>query len=77
MTDEKGIQNFKCHGNETFEFKYNNIFYKYSFIGGTDIKVEFGTGFKIIQCTPIEFNDYYSFCYRLAEQIINKIESEE
>ena len=75
MSDK--ISNFSCSTDGTFIFKYKNICYNCEFVGGQNIKVEYNTDTelvsKIVECTPIKYDNYYDFCLELAEQIINKM----
>ena len=72
------IKNFKCSTDGTFEFRYKGIYRNCSFAGNCDIKIEWNTDTqlisKIIECTPIKYDNYYDFCLELAEQIITKLE---
>jgi len=76
--EKKMIECFKCSTAGTFEFKSNNTYYNCEFAGGKNVKVEYNTVngpvAKSIECTPVDYDNYYDFCYSIAEQIVKQME---
>jgi hypothetical protein len=60
-----------------FRFTHDDKYYECKFAGDKTIKVAMSKvdglipQIKEVECSPTQYNDLYSFCERLALQIIN------
>lgn len=72
-------ENIKFIPNCDFNFTHDGKYYECKFAGGKSIKVamsKIGGNIpktKEVECKPIAYNDLYSFCERLALQIIELV----
>ena len=58
-----------------FQFTEKGKDYECKFVGGKQVEVAISVNGKLKEnftatCKPVEYNDYYSFCERIARQVI-------